>query len=56
LREYAQDADKHFYGHDPHDGPMSIEYFVWAAVSPDHTVVADTGLTVEVAELPGQEM
>jgi hypothetical protein len=41
--------DKRFYGHDPHDGPMSIDYFVWAAVSPDRTVVVDTGFTTEVA-------
>ena len=35
--------DEHFYGHDPHDGPMPMDYFVWAAVSSDHTVVVDTG-------------
>jgi glyoxylase-like metal-dependent hydrolase (beta-lactamase superfamily II) len=40
---------EHFYGHDPHDEPMPMDYFVWAAVSPDHTVVVDTGFSAEVA-------
>src|SRR6478672_4941190 len=35
--KYAQrDARRgeHFYGGDPHDGPMPMDYFVWVAVSP----------------------
>src|SRR3954466_1405231 len=39
---------EHFYGGDPHDGPMPMDYFVWAAVSPDVTVVIDAGFTGEV--------
>lgn len=38
-----------FYPHDPHDGPMPMDYFVWAAVSPEHTVIVDAGFTAEVA-------
>src|SRR5947209_249022 len=34
-----------FYPHDPHDGPMPMDYFVWAAVSPEHTVIVDAGFT-----------
>lgn len=40
---------EHFYGHDPHDDPMHMDYFVWALVSPEHTVVVDTGFTAAVA-------
>ncbi len=39
----------HFYGGDPHDGPMPMDYFVWAAVSPERTVVVDCGFTAETA-------
>ena len=46
---------EHFYGHDPHDNPMPMDYFVWAAVSSDHTVVVDTGFTAEVAARRGRE-
>ncbi len=41
--------DENFYGGDPHDGPMPMDYFVWAAVSPEHTVVVDAGFTATVA-------
>jgi glyoxylase-like metal-dependent hydrolase (beta-lactamase superfamily II) len=47
--------DEHFYGHDPHDGPMPMDYFVWAAVSSDHTVVVGTGFSAEVAARRGRE-
>jgi glyoxylase-like metal-dependent hydrolase (beta-lactamase superfamily II) len=48
--KYAQREARrgeHFYGGDPHDGPMPMDYFVWAAVSPEHTVVIDCGFTAE---------
>jgi len=35
---------------DPHDGPMPMDYFVWAAVGSTRTVVIDMGFTREVAE------
>jgi len=41
--------DENFYLGDPHDGPMPMDYFVWAAVSPEHTVVVDAGFTAAVA-------
>jgi glyoxylase-like metal-dependent hydrolase (beta-lactamase superfamily II) len=34
---------EHFLGGDVHDGPMAMDYFVWAAVSEDATWVVDTG-------------
>jgi glyoxylase-like metal-dependent hydrolase (beta-lactamase superfamily II) len=40
---------EHFIGGDPHDGPMPMDYFVWAAVSPERSFVVDTGFTAEVA-------
>jgi glyoxylase-like metal-dependent hydrolase (beta-lactamase superfamily II) len=46
---------EHFYGHDPHDGPMPMDYFVWAAVSKDHAVVVDAGCTAEVAARRGRK-
>jgi glyoxylase-like metal-dependent hydrolase (beta-lactamase superfamily II) len=43
-------SPEHFHGGDPHDGPMPMDYFVWAAVSAEHTVVVDAGFSAEVAE------
>ncbi|MFN0089705.1 MAG: N-acyl homoserine lactonase family protein [Acidimicrobiales bacterium] len=33
----------HFIGGDRHDGPMPMDYFVWAAVGRERTWVVDTG-------------
>lgn len=44
----------HFYGGDPHDGPMLMDYFVWAAVSPERTVVVDCGFSAETAVRRGR--
>jgi glyoxylase-like metal-dependent hydrolase (beta-lactamase superfamily II) len=39
-----------FLGGDPHDGPMRMDYFVWAAVGESRTFVIDTGFgAVEAA-------
>jgi glyoxylase-like metal-dependent hydrolase (beta-lactamase superfamily II) len=49
---YATRASKrsdNFVGGDPHDGPMPLDYFVWAAVGPDRNYVIDTGFTAEIA-------
>jgi glyoxylase-like metal-dependent hydrolase (beta-lactamase superfamily II) len=48
-------SGEHFHGHDPHDAPMPMDYFVWALVSPDNTVVVDTGFTAEVAARRGRD-
>lgn len=52
LRYAKRDARRHehFIGGDPHDAPMPMDYFVWAAVSPERTYIIDTGFTAEVAE------
>jgi glyoxylase-like metal-dependent hydrolase (beta-lactamase superfamily II) len=38
-----------FLGGDPHDAPMPMDYYVWAARNAERTVVIDTGFTPEVA-------
>lgn len=45
---------EHFLGGDPHDGPMPMDYYVWAAVAPEATVVIDAGFTAEVAARRGR--
>jgi glyoxylase-like metal-dependent hydrolase (beta-lactamase superfamily II) len=44
----------HFIGGDPHDGPMPMDYFVWAAVGRERSFVIDTGFTAEVAAARGR--
>ena len=39
----------HFIGGDPHDGPMPMDYFVWAAVGSSRVFLVDTGFTAETA-------
>jgi glyoxylase-like metal-dependent hydrolase (beta-lactamase superfamily II) len=49
---YATRASKrsdNFIGGDPHDGPMPLDYYVWAAVGADRSYVIDTGFTAEIA-------
>jgi glyoxylase-like metal-dependent hydrolase (beta-lactamase superfamily II) len=57
LRYARRDAvrGEHFYGHDPHQGPMPMDYFVWLAVSGDVSVVVDAGFAAEVAARRGRE-
>ena len=46
-----------FQGGDPHDVPMALDYFVWAAVSPedpDRTVVIDLGFTAATGTRRGR--
>ncbi len=43
------------FGIDPHDdAPMPIDYYVWAAVSPERTIVIDTGFDNAEAERRGR--
>src|SRR5690349_4552264 len=43
-----------FQGGDPHDGPMPLAYYVWAAVSGERTVVIDLGFTVATGARRGR--
>lgn len=44
---YAQIAERraseNFIGGDPHDGPMPMDFFVWAVVGDGRTIIVDTG-------------
>jgi glyoxylase-like metal-dependent hydrolase (beta-lactamase superfamily II) len=40
---HARTASHNFIGGDPHDGPMPLDYFVWAIVGGKRTFVFDTG-------------
>ena len=52
LRYAMREAKRseHFIGGDPHDGPMPLDFFVWAIVGNGRTVVVDTGFDRKVAE------
>jgi glyoxylase-like metal-dependent hydrolase (beta-lactamase superfamily II) len=41
-------ASDNFIGGDPHDGPMPLDYFVWAIKGPRRTWIVDTGFDAEV--------
>ncbi len=42
-------ASENFLGGDPHDGPMPIDYFVWAIVGGGKTFILDTGFDRDMA-------
>lgn len=41
---------ENFIAADPHEGPSSMDYFVWAIVGGNETIVVDTGFTATAAE------
>ncbi len=43
-------ASENFIGGDPHDGPMPLDYFVWAIRGAGRTWVVDTGFDAEVGK------
>jgi glyoxylase-like metal-dependent hydrolase (beta-lactamase superfamily II) len=47
---------EHFLGGDPHDVPMSMDYFVWAVVGRANTWVVDTGFEGLDAERRGRRL
>jgi glyoxylase-like metal-dependent hydrolase (beta-lactamase superfamily II) len=47
-------ARENFLGGDPHDGPMPMDYFVWAVKSGDRTFVIDTGFNEAMARKRGR--
>ena len=56
IRYAERDARRsdHFIGGDPHDGPMPMDYFVWAAIGAERSFVIDTGFTAGVAAARGR--
>jgi glyoxylase-like metal-dependent hydrolase (beta-lactamase superfamily II) len=49
-------ASANFIGGDPHDGPMPIDFYVWAIIGDRRTFVVDTGFARETAAQRGREM
>ncbi|AHF79394.1 Metallo-beta-lactamase family protein (plasmid) [Sodalis praecaptivus] len=49
-------ARENFIGGDIHDGPMPIDYFVWAIVGDERTVIVDTGFDAAMAEKRGRTL
>lgn len=45
-----------FLGGDPHDGPMPLDYFVWAIRSPERCFILDTGFDAMVAARRGRQL
>jgi glyoxylase-like metal-dependent hydrolase (beta-lactamase superfamily II) len=49
---YAHNAaatrNENFLGGDPHDGPMPLDYFVWAIRGNGRTIIVDTGFDPEM--------
>ena len=59
LRYGSQDRDAQanfLLPADPHDGPMPIDYFVWAIREGDRVTVVDTGFGAEVAARRGRKL
>ncbi len=48
-------SSENFYGGDPHDVPMPLDYFVWAIVGENRTVILDTGFDAAMAKKRGRE-
>jgi glyoxylase-like metal-dependent hydrolase (beta-lactamase superfamily II) len=54
---HARLAERNFLTPDPHDqGDMPLDYFVWAIVGRDRTIVLDTGFDETVARRRGREL
>jgi glyoxylase-like metal-dependent hydrolase (beta-lactamase superfamily II) len=43
-------ASENFYGGDLHDGPMPLDYFVWAIKGEERTLILDTGFDEAMAK------
>jgi Metallo-beta-lactamase superfamily len=48
-------ASENFLGGDLHDGPMPLDYFVWAIVGEARTLIVDTGFDKAMARKRGCE-
>lgn len=46
---HERPASENFIGGDPHDGPMPLDYFVWAIVGADRTFIVDSGMDEAMA-------
>ncbi len=51
----ARKRSENFVGGDPHDGPMPLDYFVWAIVGEKATYVVDMGFEESVGNRRGRQ-
>ena len=49
-------AAHNFIGGDAHDGPMPLDYYVWAIVGPERTFLLDTGYDAATGAARGREL
>ena len=49
-------ANEMFVGGDLHEGPMALDYYIWAAIGSSLTYVIDTGFNAKVAENRGRTL
>lgn len=49
-------ARENFIGGDPHNGPMPLDYYVWAIIGKDRSFVVDTGFDEAAARKRGREL
>ncbi len=49
-------ASQNFIAHDIHDGPMPLDFFVWAIVGKNRTIVVDTGFGETEAAQRGRRL
>jgi len=58
--KYAHLGDRqgrdNFIFADPHEGPMPLDYFVWAIVGKDRTILVDLGFSQEDADARGRTL
>lgn len=52
----ARTARHNFIDGDPHDGPMPLDYYVWAIVGADRSFVLDTGFDAAMAQQRGRTL
>lgn len=45
-----------FLGGDPHDGPMPLDFFIWAIRGNGRTIILDTGFDTDIAARRGREL
>src|SRR4030095_16949800 len=49
-------ARHNFLGGDEHDWPMPLDYYVWAVINPERTVLVDTGFDEDAARRRGRQI
>lgn len=53
---HGRNASENFIGGDPHDGPMPLDYYVWAIVGAGRTFVFDTGFDAAKSKLRKRDL